>query len=833
MENNKTDQRIYRAGVITIVIMALSYFVMALYKHVFLDVYDGLVSLYYIVAVIFFVIIVARGVYRRRQGNRKRNKDLYGVLLGMLCMSAYALNHNINVFNTFTTWTEVAMFVILIPTTFGGFYHLLHPIFKWLFAAINGFGLVLATYFALFLLPVMPAGTIGLIFLGLGIHAYTPLLLVLRIIIDFKRFIGSRESRIAFSIGAGTPVIILIAFLMSWKDVRINLHNSHATVVTNPNNELPNWILLSQQLEDNVFNTYLLQGGVNCVIPNNRRSGFFGFSGSKFSTLKHDPLIYVAFLIFGDLPITEDEKLKILNAKYTSRHGTEPRLWSGENLKTVEVLNNISIHPKYRLAYTEKTITIQNDNPHYWPTQEEAYYSFHVPEGSVVTSLSLWVEGVERKSKLSTKQKATSAYANIVGVQRRDPAIAHWQEGNRITVNVFPCTKQENRMFKIGLTTPLTVANNKLIYENFYFEGPEIKNAMETTIIKIEGEQNIPLQLPSGYDQIGVNKHQYTGSYQPHLFVTMDVQEINSTPFCFGGSCYQMAEQNKKEEKASFDNVYIDVNSTLYEFEFESILNAAAGKKVFVYTTEMIEVTESNKKGLFKELSRFQFSLFPFHHMKTENNLLITKSSGLEPNLKDLEQSKFKENMNTYLMQQQKKTKVYSLNKLSDYMSSMNQLQLIDVHYGIAQNVDQVFSGTFPSKTNNDDTVYIDNSHVQIEKFPGNQSSDAPDHVLRLFAYSQIMKKIGPHYYEKEKHEDELFSIANEAFILSPISSMIVLETEKDYEDNDISNNKNSLKNASINSSGAVPEPHEWALIGLAFLTLAYLYKKKTSPTIG
>ena len=41
--------------------------------------------------------------------------------------------------------------------------------------------------------------------------------------------------------------------------------------------------------------------------------------------------------------------------------------------------------------------------------QKEAIYSFQLPEGSVATSLSLWVNGIERKGVLTTKEKAKEA----------------------------------------------------------------------------------------------------------------------------------------------------------------------------------------------------------------------------------------------------------------------------------------------------------------------------------------------------------------------------------------------------------------------------------------
>jgi hypothetical protein len=54
-----------------------------------------------------------------------------------------------------------------------------------------------------------------------------------------------------------------------------------------------------------------------------------------------------------------------------------------------------------------------------------------------------------------------------------------------------------------------------------------------------------------------------------------------------------------------------------------------------------------------------------------------------------------------------------------------------------------------------------------------------------------------------------------------------VLETQQDYQRFGIDENKNSLKNASMKSSGAVPEPQEWMLIILAAGVVVYLVTRQ------
>ena len=94
------------------------------------------------------------------------------------------------------------------------------------------------------------------------------------------------------------------------------------------------------------------------------------------------------------------------------------------------------------------------------------------------------------------------------------------------------------------------------------------------------------------------------------------------------------------------------------------------------------------------------------------------------------------------------------------------------------------------------------------------------------------MKKVAGNYFQKDFIQPDVLAEAEKANIVTPVSSLIVLETQKDYEHFNIEQSKNSLKNASMKSSGAVPEPHEWLMILLTVGIVVYLFRKPvTNPT--
>jgi XrtN system VIT domain protein len=118
---------------------------------------------------------------------------------------------------------------------------------------------------------------------------------------------------------------------------------------------------------------------------------------------------------------------------------------------------------------------------------------------------------------------------------------------------------------------------------------------------------------------------------------------------------------------------------------------------------------------------------------------------------------------------------------------------------------------------------------ISEENGGGKIGGDAPDHVFRLFAYNKVLTTVGRNFYRKPTEDvpDSLattaqldlrqaLALAEKAHIVTPISSLIVLETQADYDRFNIRKSKNALGNATLKNAGAAPEPHEWVLIILA-----------------
>jgi XrtN system VIT domain protein len=205
--------------------------------------------------------------------------------------------------------------------------------------------------------------------------------------------------------------------------------------------------------------------------------------------------------------------------------------------------------------------------------------------------------------------------------------------------------------------------------------------------------------------------------------------------------------------------------------------------------------------------------------------------------LKELKDSKFLDDLKIYLEKRERRGSLFSLSKeTSPYLKTLKEFQVFNYLDGDISDLTHLLNkNIFIHEDQDENTVQLGISNTQIIRDSAPSKSEAPDHLLRLFAYNKIMEECGRNYFTSGNFiEEQLIDIANEAYIVSPVSSLIVLETLKDYERFDINENENSLKNASTQSAGAVTEPHEWALIIILSLTGLFLYyKRKNNITIS
>lgn len=784
----------------------------------------GMFTCNYVITVIFFVMLLAS---QRLKKGRDGILPFFLFLILML-ISAYALNREIVVFENIVPWFAVLQILLCINYIAFALFQRFPQWLQFIMTFLLGISLVTFFYMACYLFPLYGVSVMAFFVLGISMHSFVGLLFVIFTVKLLRKVVAyKRVFLYSFIAGVGTPVILIIVYIIQWAIMTNTINTNYRYATVRENQGWPAWISLAQSIPHNGLTEKMLKTGLVYSTVGKTADFFWSIPSRNFDEeKKHDPLVLIATLFSGEINLSEETRIKLLEAMYDSRHQAQERLWTGDDLFTEHVNTSVRIWPQFGIAYTEKVITVSNSTmKNDWQGQEEeAIYTFHLPEGGLVTSLSLWIEGKEAKSILTTKQKADSAYKTIVGADRRDPSVLHWQEGNTISVRVFPVFAGESRKFKVGITAPLTRESGKMKYENIYFDGPSTSRTKEDIELQFQrSPQNFV--TPAVFTPKGQLAFTRSGKHDPSWNIELSDQPLSNEAFCFDGKQYTLRPYQKQYAPAKFDTVYLDINRSWTKDEFTSVYNAVKGKKVFVYTDVLEQVTDENKETVYSSLNEFQFSLFPVYLIENANtSLLVTKSTMASPNIKDLEASDFLADVKKS-MQGGRKIRLFNIgNTLSPYLKTLKEYRAFEYEHGTVSDLLQLINEQkFIKDIEHEKQVIIDNAEMAIVEDVCAQPSAAPDHLMRLFAYNHIMQKMGADFSGDTTGVEDLVAKAQKAHVVSPVSSLVVLETKEDYERFNIVNGENSLSNASLKSKGAVPEPHEWALIIIACLVIAFV----------
>lgn len=657
----------------------------------------------------------------------------------------------------------------------------------------------------------------------------------------------------SFISGISLPILLLGHFTYQWVQVNNTITENWQDAQT-PRTEtiLPNWVRVAQKIKPDFITERILKSGWKYVTPKSDMWGSsFGFNGGK---REHDPIVVCTAILGGKLDLDDKEKSLIYRSITNERHSSEQRLWSGDLLSTTNIVTNVQLMPEYRLAYTEKNLRIKNgllemkgSNRGFASRQstQEAIYSFYLPEGSVVTSASLWIEGEERPAILTTKGKAENAYNTIVGRERRDPLLVTWQEGNRVTARIFPCSPNEERQFKLGITSPLRLEGENLVYENIDFQGPYFAQADERINIILEGQ---PVKPESNLDfQANNGGYLYEGAYKSDWELNFPAPALSTKPFVFNNRAFSFNEYEPDFSAANLSEIYLDINQSWTKKDFDNLWQTIKDKKVYVWSGKLIEVNEANKEDIFNQLSELKFSIFPFQKIQNpEQSLVISAYGANTPTLSELadnggwrrwqrdfeekNRTPFSKKLNAALKANEEGFKVFHLGEeLNPYMKSLRELRSIQLETGdVNELITLIKEQKFSADLEDDNHIVLQQANLilQEEKIEKANSIDTPDHLMRLFVYNDLMQEIGKNYFESKTLQDSLINAASEVTVLSPVSSFVTLETKEDYERFKIEKNKTGLQNASFDSAGSVPEPHEWMLIFLVTGFMLWMYKR-------
>jgi len=88
-------------------------------------------------------------------------------------------------------------------------------------------------------------------------------------------------------------------------------------------------------------------------------------------------------------------------------------------------------------------------------TQREAEFELAVPEGSAITRVTLWINGVAQEAAFNSTERVTQAY-NAVRDRRVDPLLVTWVSPGVVKIKAFPVTANSDMKIRLGMTSPIS-----------------------------------------------------------------------------------------------------------------------------------------------------------------------------------------------------------------------------------------------------------------------------------------------------------------------------------------------------------------------------------------
>jgi XrtN system VIT domain protein len=771
------------------------------------------------------------------------------ILAGLsFAANAYVLSHE--VFPPFTTRTEIALWITFAALGLAAFSERMPETMRYAFLPLLAFGAMLCIAFIIVLSPVMAFAWIVVWAGGLGFLPYSPLFAFIAFALTAHKIHRSvsRKDLSKWLILATVSVTLAYSlyYKIQWNRAEAVLQKPEIPAGHNRLDEdLPDWLQKAARMPVNHVSEMVLQP--------NRRSTISVFSMQSL----FDPLAFLSSGGMGDMfrtrteeALTPDESGRMLHLLFGQSHAYLDRLWSGHSLITTDIKSHVQIHPELRVAYTETTLAIYNEdsdaNKTIFGTRlgglalpEEAIYTITVPEGSICTKLSLWVDGEERPARLTFKSTAHSAYQQIVGLERRDPSYVEWLDGNRLRLRVFPVLPQQYRTVRIGIVSPLKAESGRLTYEPARLEGP----------VQTFADRDVHVDVYSAHapalDTNGISlKEKIVPDGQVRQFAASSAREHWSFSLpapeaaghiSAGGLSFSV--QPLKMETKSFvpGAVLVALNGSLsrsqwkefvkklYEFDFP----------VYMLAGEWFH-TKDRAKALayLDECNIPAFNLFPLHfpsQMNLTNVIWVTAGEDQSIPLGELRDSQRFEHIQKDAASRGADPVAVLNGRMSEYVASLVDLDRLEPAALDESSLLRILRERrieVPVET--ETSIPLRAAGLQLERSDRTEARPGSDLLVRIMLQRKIMRSLGQRFFNRDLENADLVKLARDGMIVSPVSTLIVLETEQDYKRFGIADDPSLLGQSKLEAPGGVPEPHETALlIALVSALLFYFYRRR------
>jgi len=500
-----------------------------------------------------------------------------------------------------------------------------------------------------------------------------------------------------------------------------------------------------------------------------------------------------------------------------------------------------SVDAQAALAYTEWTMIFKNSNT--W-AQREARTQIALPPGSVVSRLTLWINGEEREAAFASRNKTRDAYTKVVRRQR-DPVLITTDGPDRIIVQCFPVPPNGGEMkIRFGYTTPLTLDNDKnalqalpkILERNFKIQQDvkhslwlESKKALSSDLSELVKE-NPKEKLFALRGDISTKQ---LNDYKSSIFV----DRSNSSDVSW----------SKDLMTNSTSVIRQDIKQVDSEMPINTVFVIDSSEIMDDYIDEIVKAFSSLPQGMKFSIVVADDEVYELVKQSDSSNVNVSKllasiscvggKDNVPALLKAWEMSSSLSDCTVVWIHSSQPIILQSAESLKNrFERRPGQIKFIDFQVDVAPNriaeeldgVVEVSSWTRFGSVENDlnrlfemwsgKTKIWNPIRTKTTNTPSTGSKQTSTHLARLWAFDEVVREWGK---DKVKNRDSSIALAASYQLVTPITGAVVLETAQQYKEA-------GLEPVTPGSVPSIPEPETWMLlIVLAIFVLWILAQKK------
>lgn len=330
---------------------------------------------------------------------------------------------------------------------------------RWL-AFGNGLAMAVAGFYTLLFLPLLPLGVIVILFYGLGLLPFGPLLSLLSSLMlrrAFLRRYAAESHRRGLRAGVAMGLVLLLVLDIPTEATRFGMQWAGSGNAV----ERERGLSLLRTLGDDEL---LLRF---CYEANSRSPGLLGWltgvarliaPGEPRSAVSPETAREIYYRVHGvpfnakPAPFSRRSWSRFADFEFDTDLGGAVVGGRVRGLNLISSRIDGSISGDDALAYLEWVVEFQNSSA----APREVRLQLALPPGGVVSRATLWVQGEEREAAYGSRGAVRSAYQQVAVQQRRDPLLVTTKGADRVLAQAFPVPANGGTLkFKIGITAPL------------------------------------------------------------------------------------------------------------------------------------------------------------------------------------------------------------------------------------------------------------------------------------------------------------------------------------------------------------------------------------------